>query len=248
MFSVGDNVAFSVNIDRQNGRLYANNVRSIPTGSVIFEELLENEGRKKAVVTKEIGADSIGDGRTRFSGELRVEKDGETLRFRRRDLESKQIKLLKGDKVEISVFVDKKTRRRGATQIVLKEPSLENREYGVVGAIINSSYGFIKCADRNDPKLFFHFSERLQEDYFPKEGDNIAFNVTKDRNDQLCAMRLELVSPESVKFVKILRPIFNGTIMTSLKWFPKEERWEEGQITFKTTLVNRQVNEFLPFE
>lgn len=145
---VGDEVEFEVELKNHPDnprRLSARNVQKIPKGSVVFEELVETEGRKRAVVVSELNYNRTD--REPVGGEVRVEEGGELLRFTGRDVMHFPIKLLEGDKVEISVFCDKKTKRRGATRIRLLEPCLERRERGLVSATLKNSYGFIRVLD-----------------------------------------------------------------------------------------------------
>eukprot|EP01083_Nonionella_stella_P295407 1004035_1 len=228
----GDDVEFLVETDLDNDRQAAVDIELLEPGSVQFEELLEDEGRLSAVVVH--GLDRPRGGREPKGGLVRVlEEDedprsddpgqGEELQFSGRDLLTPESDLQPGDLVEVSVFREMRTGKRGATQIGLVQTSTEGREQGVVGSVHSKgyasapAYGFLQCADRSNQNLFFHFSELLDTEYMPKPGDGVEFRVQIDRNGKECAARIVNIPRKDVQFSKIEKQILSGRVKQGLR-------------------------------
>jgi len=93
--------------------------------------------------------------------------------------------------------IDRNSQRRGAPSYL----DISNqRELGIVCSL-KDSYGFIKCADRDDD-LFFHFTELSRSE--PAVGLEVEFNVATDsKNGKLSAIQLVVLSKGSVAFEDI---------------------------------------------
>ena len=85
----------------------------------------------------------------------------EKLSFRSKDLSDPRLHLRKGDEVEFQILIEKKTKKRFATQITLIRAAPVIREQGVIASIKNST-GTISSVERLD-EIMFHFRFALFE-------------------------------------------------------------------------------------
>ncbi|KAG7283504.1 hypothetical protein CRUP_035297 [Coryphaenoides rupestris] len=157
----GDDVEFTIK-DR-NGKEVATDVRLLPQGTVIFEDISieQFEGTVLKVIPK-------------------VPTKNQELLFGEKDTKSK-VTLLEGDHVQFNISTDRRDKLERATNIDILSDTFsftkEAREMGVIAAM-RDGFGFIKCVDR-DARMFFHFSEVLEESQL-HISDEVEFTVVPD--------------------------------------------------------------------
>ncbi|XP_028848737.1 cold shock domain-containing protein E1 isoform X9 [Denticeps clupeoides] len=193
----GDDVEFT--IKERNGKEVATDVRLLPQGTVIFEDIsIEHfEGTVTKVIPKVPSKNQNDPLPGRITAKINVnEKD---LLFGEKDTKSK-VTLLEGDHVRFNISTDRRDKLERATNIdILPDTFLftkESREMGVIAAM-RDGFGFIKCVDR-DARMFFHFSEVLEESQL-HISDEVEFTVVpvsvvgrnsrQGGNDMLSAQR-----------------------------------------------------------
>uniref|UniRef100_A0AAY4E482 Cold shock domain-containing protein E1 n=1 Tax=Denticeps clupeoides TaxID=299321 RepID=A0AAY4E482_9TELE len=174
----GDDVEFT--IKERNGKEVATDVRLLPQGTVIFEDIsIEHfEGTVTKVIPKVPSKNQNDPLPGRITAKINVnEKD---LLFGEKDTKSK-VTLLEGDHVRFNISTDRRDKLERATNIdILPDTFLftkESREMGVIAAM-RDGFGFIKCVDR-DARMFFHFSEVLEESQL-HISDEVEFTVVPD--------------------------------------------------------------------
>ncbi|KAM9343269.1 cold shock domain-containing protein E1 isoform 7-T8 [Pholidichthys leucotaenia] len=191
---VGDDVEFTIK-DR-NGKEVATDVRLLPQGTVVFEDIdyKLHEGTVVKVIPK-IPTKNQNDplpGRIN----VRIGFTEKELPFGEKDTRSK-VTLLEGDHVQFNISTDRRDKLERATRIDILPDTFnftkEAREMGVIAAI-RDGFGFIKCVDR-DARMFFHFSEVLEETQL-HISDEVEFTVVPVgpvynhfRKDMLSAQR-----------------------------------------------------------
>ncbi|TWW56309.1 Cold shock domain-containing protein E1 N-ras upstream gene protein [Takifugu flavidus] len=168
----GDDVEFTIK-DR-NGKEVATDVRLLPQGTVIFEDISieQFEGTVVKVIPKNDPLPGRISARIGFT-----EKE---LPFGEKDTKSK-VTLLEGDHIQFNISTDRRDKLERATNIDILPDTFnftkETREMGVIAAI-RDGFGFIKCVDR-DARMFFHFSEVLEETQL-HISDEVEFTVVPD--------------------------------------------------------------------
>lgn len=224
---MGDDVDFVVQnrpvVGEKTTKEVAVDVKSIPEGSVIFEDVAVEKRRGK--VTKTLrGAHG-----RRHSDPLAGRIVYETLKgpieipFGDKDQKG-DFTLQPGDLVDFKIATDRRDKLQRATQISLILDTFkvngEKRETGVI-ASVKDGFGFIRCAER-DARMFFHFSELLDtegpegpalED--PEPGEEVAFTVVADPaapTSRLVAVRIARLPRGSVRFETIGTEKHSGTI------------------------------------
>uniref|UniRef100_A0A2K6M399 Cold shock domain containing E1 n=1 Tax=Rhinopithecus bieti TaxID=61621 RepID=A0A2K6M399_RHIBE len=155
----GDDVEFTIK-DR-NGKEVATDVRLLPQGTVIFEDIsIEHfEGTVTKVIPKVPSKNQNDPLPGRIKVDFVIPKE---LPFGDKDTKSK-VTLLEGDHVRFNISTDRRDKLERATNIEVLSNTFqftnEAREMGVIAAM-RDGFGFIKCVDR-DVRMFFHFSEIL---------------------------------------------------------------------------------------
>nr|XP_015197722.1 PREDICTED: cold shock domain-containing protein E1 isoform X6 [Lepisosteus oculatus] len=174
----GDDVEFT--IKERNGKEVATDVRLLPQGTVIFEDI--SIERFEGTVTKVIPKVPTKNQNDPLPGRIRARihfADKELL-FGDKDTKSK-VTLLEGDHVEFNISTDRRDKLERATNIEILPDTFqytkETREMGVIAAM-RDGFGFIKCVDR-DARMFFHFSEILEESQL-HISDEVEFTVVPD--------------------------------------------------------------------
>ncbi|KAI1892661.1 hypothetical protein AGOR_G00135860 [Albula goreensis] len=193
----GDDVEFT--IKERNGKEVATEVRLLPQGTVIFEDISieQFEGTVVKVIPKVPNKNQNDPLPGRICARINfTEKE---LLFGEKDTKSK-VTLLEGDHVQFNISTDRRDKLERATNIDILPDTFhftkETREMGVIAAM-RDGFGFIKCVDR-DARMFFHFSEVLEESQL-HISDEVEFTVVpveirKDRKqsdfqDMLSAQR-----------------------------------------------------------
>ncbi|XP_029011480.3 cold shock domain-containing protein E1 isoform X5 [Betta splendens] len=174
----GDDVEFTIR-DR-NGKEVATDVRLLPQGTVIFEDISieQFEGTVIKVIPKVPTKNQNDPLPGRISARIGfADKD---LPFGEKDTKSK-VTLLEGDHIQFNISTDRRDKLERATNIDLLPDTFnftkETREMGVIAAM-RDGFGFIKCVDR-DARMFFHFSEVLEESQL-HISDEVEFTVVPD--------------------------------------------------------------------
>ncbi|XP_070401098.1 cold shock domain-containing protein E1 isoform X6 [Nothobranchius furzeri] len=171
----GDDVEFTIK-DR-NGKEVATDVRLLPQGTVIFEDISieQFEGTVVKVIPKVPSKNQNDPLPGRISARIGfTEKE---LPFGEKDTKSK-VTLLEGDHIQFNISTDRRDKLERATNIEILPDTFdftkETREMGVIAAM-RDGFGFIKCVDR-DARMFFHFSEVLEETQL-HISDEVEFTV-----------------------------------------------------------------------
>ncbi|XP_063751395.1 cold shock domain-containing protein E1 isoform X8 [Eleginops maclovinus] len=171
----GDDVEFTIK-DR-NGKEVATDVRLLPQGTVIFEDISieQFEGTVVKVIPKVPTKNQNDPLPGRISS--RIGFADKELPFGEKDTKSK-VTLLEGDHIQFNISTDRRDKLERATNIDILPDTFdftkESREMGVIAAI-RDGFGFIKCVDR-DARMFFHFSEVLEESQL-HISDEVEFTV-----------------------------------------------------------------------
>ncbi|XP_076596084.1 cold shock domain-containing protein E1 isoform X16 [Chaetodon auriga] len=171
----GDDVDFTIK-DR-NGKEVATDVRLLPQGTVIFEDISieQFEGTVIKVIPKVPTKNQNDPLPGRISA--RIGFTDKELPFGEKDTKSK-VTLLEGDHIQFNISTDRRDKLERATNIDILPDTFnftkETREMGVIAAI-RDGFGFIKCVDR-DARMFFHFSEVLEESQL-HISDEVEFTV-----------------------------------------------------------------------
>uniref|UniRef100_A0A8C0G837 Cold shock domain containing E1 n=1 Tax=Chelonoidis abingdonii TaxID=106734 RepID=A0A8C0G837_CHEAB len=170
----GDDVEFTIK-DR-NGKEVATDVRLLPQGTVIFEDIsIEHfDGTVTKVIPKVPNKNQNDPLPGRIKVDFVIPKE---LPFGDKDTKSK-VTLLEGDHVRFNISTDRRDKLERATNIEVLHNTFqfttEAREMGVIAAM-RDGFGFIKCVDR-DARMFFHFSEILDGNQL-HISDEVEFTV-----------------------------------------------------------------------
>ncbi|XP_036622049.1 cold shock domain-containing protein E1 isoform X4 [Trichosurus vulpecula] len=207
----GDDVEFTIK-DR-NGKEVATDVRLLPQGTVIFEDIsIEHfDGTVTKVIPKVPNKNQNDPLPGRIKVDFVIPKE---LPFGDKDTKSK-VTLLEGDHVRFNISTDRRDKLERATNIEVLTNTFqctnETREMGVIAAM-RDGFGFIKCVDR-DARMFFHFSEILDGNQL-HISDEVEFTVVPDmlsaqRNH---AIRIKKLPKGTVSFHTHSDHRFIGTV------------------------------------
>ncbi|XP_072500534.1 cold shock domain-containing protein E1 isoform X2 [Notamacropus eugenii] len=207
----GDDVEFTIK-DR-NGKEVATDVRLLPQGTVIFEDIsIEHfDGTVTKVIPKVPNKNQNDPLPGRIKVDFVIPKE---LPFGDKDTKSK-VTLLEGDHVRFNISTDRRDKLERATNIEVLTNTFqctnETREMGVIAAM-RDGFGFIKCVDR-DARMFFHFSEILDGNQL-HISDEVEFTVVPDmlsaqRNH---AIRIKKLPKGTVSFHTHSDHRFVGTV------------------------------------
>uniref|UniRef100_A0A671K7K6 Cold shock domain-containing protein E1-like n=1 Tax=Sinocyclocheilus anshuiensis TaxID=1608454 RepID=A0A671K7K6_9TELE len=243
----GDDVEFT--IKERNGKEVATDVRLLPQGTVIFEDIsIETfEGTVAKVIPKAPTKNQNDPLPGRISA--RINFTDKELLFGEKDTKSK-VTLLEGDHVQFNISTDRRDKLERATNIDILPDTFhftkETREMGVIAAM-RDGFGFIKCVDR-DARMFFHFSEVLEESQL-HISDEVEFTVVPDmlsaqRNH---AVRIKKLPKGTVSFHTQSELCFVGVVekeavpatnnKNSSPSKGKEKDAEEGEIAYEDSGV-----------
>lgn len=210
---LGDDVEFS--IQTRNNKEVATEIKKLPEGTVIFEDVALEKRRGKVQKTLK------GQHGRRQSDPLAGRIVYETVNgpieipFGDKDQQG-DYTLQPGDIVDFNIATDRRDKLQRATNIVLVEDTFkvngESREKGVVAAI-KEGFGFITCADR-DQRMFFHFSELMKPSNEVKVGDELEFCVIQDPTSpsRQIAIRIVVLPKGSVSFETTLPQRIIGSV------------------------------------
>uniref|UniRef100_A0A3B4US15 Cold shock domain-containing protein E1 n=1 Tax=Seriola dumerili TaxID=41447 RepID=A0A3B4US15_SERDU len=237
----GDDVEFTIK-DR-NGKEVATDVRLLPQGTVIFEDISieQFEGTVVKVIPKVPTKNQNDPLPGRISA--RIGFTDKELPFGEKDTKSK-VTLLEGDHIQFNISTDRRDKLERATNIDILPDTFnftkETREMGVIAAI-RDGFGFIKCVDR-DARMFFHFSEVLEESQL-HISDEVEFTVVPDmlsaqRNH---AVRIKKLPKGTVSFHTQSEQRFMGVVekevaVTAKNASPtkgKEKKKDKGKVVEK---------------
>uniref|UniRef100_A0A3Q1FA37 Cold shock domain-containing protein E1 n=1 Tax=Acanthochromis polyacanthus TaxID=80966 RepID=A0A3Q1FA37_9TELE len=237
----GDDVEFTIK-DR-NGKEVATDVRLLPQGTVIFEDISieQFEGTVVKVIPKVPTKNQNDALPGRISA--RIGFTDKELPFGEKDTKSK-VTLLEGDHIQFNISTDRRDKLERATNIDILPDTFnftkETREMGVIAAI-RDGFGFIKCVDR-DARMFFHFSEVLEESQL-HISDEVEFTVVPDmlsaqRNH---AVRIKKLPKGTVSFHTQSEQRFMGVVekdaLTATKnaspTKSKEKKKDKGKVVDK---------------
>ncbi|XP_056129451.1 cold shock domain-containing protein E1 isoform X2 [Lampris incognitus] len=247
----GDDVEFTIK-DR-NGKEVATDVRLLPQGTVIFEDISIEQF--EGTVTKVIPKVPTKNQNDPLPGRIsaRIGFNDKELLFGEKDTKSK-VTLLEGDHVQFNISTDRRDKLERATNIDICSDTFsftkETREMGVIAAM-RDGFGFIKCVDR-EARMFFHFSEVLEESQL-HISDEVEFTVVPDmlsaqRNH---AVRIKKLPKGTVSFHTQSEQRFVGVVekevvgATSKNASPskgKEKEAEEGVIAYEDCGVKLTVS------
>nr|XP_033773533.1 cold shock domain-containing protein E1 isoform X3 [Geotrypetes seraphini] len=246
----GDDVEFTIK-DR-NGKEVATDVRLLPQGTVIFEDIsIEHfEGTVTKIIPKVPNKSQNDPLPGRIKVDFMIPKE---LPFGDKDTKSK-VTLLEGDHVRFNISTDRRDKLERATNIEVLSDTFdftdETREMGVIAAM-RDGFGFIKCVDR-DARMFFHFSEVLDGNQL-HISDEVEFTVVPDmlsaqRNH---AIRIKKLPKGTVSFHTQTDHRFVGTVereatRTSSPSKGKEKKkvkdGEEGIISYEDCGIKMTVS------
>ncbi|XP_030077268.1 cold shock domain-containing protein E1 isoform X6 [Microcaecilia unicolor] len=242
----GDDVEFTIK-DR-NGKEVATDVRLLPQGTVIFEDIsIEHfEGTVTKIIPKVPNKSQNDPLPGRIKVDFMIPKE---LPFGDKDTKSK-VTLLEGDHVRFNISTDRRDKLERATNIEVLSDTFdftdETREMGVIAAM-RDGFGFIKCVDR-DARMFFHFSEVLDGNQL-HISDEVEFTVVPDmlsaqRNH---AIRIKKLPKGTVSFHTQTDHRFVGTVereatRTSSPSKGKEKDGEEGIISYEDCGIKMTVS------
>ncbi|XP_036434240.1 cold shock domain-containing protein E1 isoform X3 [Colossoma macropomum] len=240
----GDDVEFTIK-DR-NGKEVATDVRLLPQGTVIFEDISIEQF--EGTVTKVIPKVPTKNQNDPLPGRIcaKINATEKELLFGEKDTKSK-VTLLEGDHVQFNISTDRRDKLERATNIDILPDTFhftkETREMGVIAAM-RDGFGFIKCVDR-DARMFFHFSEVLEESPL-HISDEVEFTVVPDmlsaqRNH---AVRIKKLPKGTVsfhtqseqRFIGAVEKEATGASNTKTSASPskaKEKDAEEGVIAYE---------------
>lgn len=210
---LGDDVEFT--IQTRNNKEVATEIKKLPEGTVIFEDVALEKRRGKVQKTLK------GQHGRRQSDPLAGRIVYETVNgpieipFGDKDQQG-DYTLQPGDIVDFNIATDRRDKLQRATNIVLVEDTFkvngENREKGIVAAV-KEGFGFITCSDR-DQRMFFHFSELMRNNADVKVGDELEFTVVQDPTSpsRQIAIRIVILPKGSVSFETTLPQRIIGSV------------------------------------
>lgn len=210
---LGDDVEFS--IQTRNGKEVAVNVIRLPEGTVVFEDI--GEERIKGQVIKSLDRHQARHQSDPLPGRIRYRRDGVEIEIPYGDKDQMgEFTLMPKDWVQFCIATDRRDQLQRATSIELLEESFlvteEVREKGLVVAV-KEGFGFIKCQDR-EARMFFHFSELLDQAREVQFHDEVAFTVIQDPGTpgRQNAIRIKYLPQGTVKFETVSREVLIGVV------------------------------------
>jgi len=212
--ALGDDVEFSV--QSRNAKEVAVNIKPLPEGTVIFEDVGVEIRRGK--ITKTLRGSQGRRHSDPLAGRITYEtvKGPIDIPFGDKD-QAGDYSLHQDDLVQFRIATDRRDQLQRATQITLIQDTFvingEERETGIV-ASTKDGYGFIRCADR-DARMFFHFSELLDVnsgDIRPNE--EVQFTVVTDPTQlsRLVAVRIQRLARGTVHLESVRPDRLTGVI------------------------------------
>lgn len=205
---VGLEVEFNVASDSKNGKLSAIHLVVLPKGSVVFEDI--DPTHRVGMLIKEANMDGE-PGEVEYAPEDSEER--EVLRFFLRDLAEPKVPLCAGDEVKFNLVVNKRTKTRAATNVVIYRFG-GKRETGVIQSL-KDNFGFIKCSEQA-VSVYFHFRDvvLLQKDQRDLGiGMEVEFSIENDSKvNKPFATRVRGLPRGTVSFTIVMPDRLIGTV------------------------------------
>lgn len=208
---LGDDVEFDV--QTRNNKEVAVNIKKLPVGTVIFEDISIDKIQGKIIKTLKSNrrqSDPLG-------GRISCQTAKGTAEYPYGDKDqSGEFTLQIGDLVEFQVATDRRDKLQRATKIQLCPETFsqnsEKREKGVVSNL-KDGYGFIQCTDR-ESKIFFHFSELVDSKKEIRTQEEVEFTVVPDPStpNRPMAIRIRSLPRGSISFVNVRPEKYIGTV------------------------------------
>ncbi|XP_014783652.1 cold shock domain-containing protein E1 [Octopus bimaculoides] len=238
------------NQPENDGREVAVNISRLPEGTVIFEDVaIESINGRILKTLKNSNKGRQGDP---LCGRIVYEVDNRQVEIPFGDKDQKgDFTLQVDDLVAFNIATDRRDGLQRATQIELLdctfEKSKETREVGIV-ATLKEGYGFIQCADR-DLRVFFHFSEMLDQTKELKLQDEVEFTVVQDPSspNKQIAIRIKML-PKRTLSLTISTEKYIGTIdrePATHKSPGKNKEGESGNIIYDYEGAIQQIPYYL---
>ncbi|KAL5292829.1 CSDE1 family protein [Megaselia abdita] len=122
------------------------------------------------------------------------------------------------------------------------DSSQTTRETGIIEKLLQHSYGFIQCCERQ-ARLFFHFSQFTGNIDHLKIGDPVEFEMTYDRRTgKPIASQVSKIAPEVV----LSEERVTGTVTTELR-MDSSNNLTSNETTGRISYENRGECFFLPY-
>lgn len=206
-------VSFAVVPDpRQPGRLFAADIEQLPRGSLQWEEIVQK--RAAGVISRELrgqqkprhfdrraGGAAAGRGAQQqemIGGKVKLEGSEELLEFAERDLVDSSVLPQVGDIVEFDVFMEKRSKRRGATHLRISQFNPSDRVQGRVAAVKEGGFGFVKCAEADRSDVYFRLVDVIGKQHVERD-DELEFNVVVDERGRASASRITKLPKGTIK-------------------------------------------------
>ncbi|XP_024080946.1 cold shock domain-containing protein E1 isoform X2 [Cimex lectularius] len=234
---LGDDVEFT--IQTRNGKEVACNITTLPTGTVVFEDVCNETIKGQVLKPIERGqprhqnTDSL-PGRIRYRAPDHSEVE---VPFGDKDQQG-DFTLRHGDWVEFRIATDRRDQLQRATNISLLLESFavsgERREQGAIAAV-KDNFGFIRCADR-DARIYFHFNEVLDVDANISVDQEVEFTVVQDpmtnfTNQKMCAaIRIKMLPPKTVIFETMVEKNCEGLVTKEASWNGRSPTKNNGSV------------------
>jgi cold shock CspA family protein len=188
----------------------------LPAGSIQWEQTLEVGAR--GIILRELQRPrraaggfqrSRSEGDEAIGGKLRrvvatadegAAPKAEIFEFAERDLVKSKMRLQVGDEVEFNVFVEKRSKRKGATGLKLVKPNPVGRVQGII-VRVEKTFGFIRPAVESEAgeSIFFYFSDCLEPDRVPARDDEVEFRLNASDDGKSSATRVCFLPKGTVK-------------------------------------------------
>jgi len=175
---LGDDVEYQIDI--RNDKEIAINIKRLPRGTVIFDDVGVDKKRGKVLKTlKTVGRRSSDP----LAGKIVYETLDGPIEIAYGDKDQLgDFTLQVGDLVEFHIATDRRDKLQRATNIQFVEDTFkvngEKREKGIINSL-KEGYGFVNCAEK-DLRVFFHFSELLDTKACVKMLDEVEFSIIAD--------------------------------------------------------------------
>lgn len=210
--NLGDDVEFS--IQSRNNKEVAVSVKSLPVGTVVFEDISPDPQKGRIIKLPKQGH-----GRRQseiMSGRIAYESGRCSTEIVFGDDAVYDYTLMEGDLVEFLIASDRRDRLQHAINIELLEETFpvnhERREKGFI-TTLKEAFGFIRCTDR-EARMFFHFSELLNPKRPPLTQDEVEFTVIQDPTNETrqIAIRIRYLAKGTIAVDKCAAEKFTGIV------------------------------------
>lgn len=210
---LGDDVEFAVQM--RNGKEVAVDIKSLPEGTVIFEDVGVEKRRGRIINTLKAAR-----GRKSsdpLAGRIVYETVKGSIEIPYGDKDQNgEYTLQVGDLVDFNIATDRRDKLQRATNICLVEDTFkisgEVRETGVITSV-KDGFGFIRCADR-EARMFFHFSEMMTVKTEIQVNEEVEFTVVQDPSSpsRQIAIRIKYLPKGTISFETVLPTKLTGSV------------------------------------